>query len=76
MSLQLKGRASVSWWFELMTAEGVRLPFDAIGAQRVDCSFEGMKYGVRMDKGRFLKPPDDGAVLRMSPQGDMINLVF
>lgn len=75
MVVKLVGGGMSDWFFELTTAEGVQLPFETIGAQRVDCSFEGMKYGVRAEKGMFSKP-GDGAVLRVSPEGNMISLVF
>jgi hypothetical protein len=75
MVVKLVGGSSLDWWFGLTTAEGVQLPFETIGAQRVDCSFEGMKYIVQMEKGRFVRP-EDGAVFRMVPGGNMITLAF
>jgi hypothetical protein len=75
MTMELKGGGFSGWWLELTTAEGVKLPFGTVGAQRVDCMFEGMKYAVQMEKGSFSQP-SDGAVLRMSPQENVIRVIF
>jgi hypothetical protein len=75
MDVTLAGPSKLDWWFELTTAEGVKLPFDGVVAQRVSCSFEGMKYGVRAEKGKFTKP-GDGAVLRVEAVNNEITLIF
>jgi hypothetical protein len=72
MAMELRGGPSIDWWLELTTADGVKLPYDSVSAQRVDCSFEGMKYSIRLEKGSFSKSA--GAGLRMSPQGNIISL--
>jgi hypothetical protein len=75
MTMALKGGGAAAWWLELTTAEGVSLPFGTVGAQRVDCVFEGMKYDVQMEKGSFSQP-SDGAVFRMSPRENVIRVIF
>ncbi len=75
MNVTLAGGGKLDWWFELTTAEGVKLPFDVVGAQRVDCSFEGMKYGVRAEKGKFSKP-GNGVVFRVGAVNNEITLFF
>ena len=75
MQVALVGVKKTDWWLELTTAEGAKLPFETISAQRVACGFEGMKYGVRAEKGKFSKP-DNGAVLRVTPTDNTITLVF
>jgi len=75
MTMEMKTGEPIDWWLELTTADGVKLPFGAVSAQRVDCRFEGMKYSVRMEKGTFSEGAGP-AVLRMSPQGNVMWVIF
>jgi hypothetical protein len=73
MTMKLKGGGAVNWWLDLATAEDAKLPFGSVSPQRVDCLFEGMKYSVRMGKGKFSQP-GDGVVLRMSQEANTISI--
>ena len=73
MVMQLKSDQPVSWFFDLNTAEDAKLPFNSIAAKNIDCSFEGMQYGIRAEKGSFSKPTN-GAVLRIHPQSNTITV--
>jgi hypothetical protein len=75
MNLTIAGGGKLTWWLELTTAEGARLPFESINTQRVDCGFEGMKYTVRAEQGACSKP-EDGAVLRIQAVNNIITLGF
>jgi hypothetical protein len=75
MTMQLRGGGLVNWYFDLTTADGVILPFDTIEKKHIDCHFEGMHYTIQMEKGVFSQPAN-GAVWRMTPQGDTISLLF
>ncbi|HEY1200724.1 MAG TPA: hypothetical protein VGE79_07075 [Niastella sp.] len=75
MNVTLTGDGKLNWWLELTTAEGAKLPFETIGAQRVDCGFEGMKYSILAEKGTFSKP-ENGAVLRIQAVNNIITLAF
>jgi hypothetical protein len=69
--MQLKSAQPVNWFFDLNTAEGAKLPFNSITTTNIDCSFEGLKYSIRAEKGSFSKPAN-GAVLRIHPQSNTI----
>jgi len=75
MTMEMKTGEPIDWWLELTTAEGVKLPFGSVSTERVDCLFEGMKYSVRMEKGTFSEGAGP-AVLRMSPQGNVMWVIF
>lgn len=73
MTIQMKTASPVHWFFDLTIAEGVQHPFKSIGINQIDCSFEGMPYSIRIKKGSFSKP-SNGAVLRMNPQKNIIQI--
>jgi hypothetical protein len=75
MNMTVAGGGKLNWWLELTTAEGAKLPFETIRAQRVDCGFEKMKYGVQAENGTFSKPAD-GAALRIAAVNNKITLAF
>lgn len=75
MTTQVKIPLPVNWFFDLTAAEGVQLPFGAMGTKQIDCNFEGMPYIIRIKKGSFSKP-SKGAVLRMNPEKNIIQLSF
>jgi hypothetical protein len=68
ISVRWVGQQSLDWSFELRAAEGATLPFEAIGDNVIDCRFGGMKYRIRLDKGKISRP-ENGAVFRMSSIG-------
>jgi hypothetical protein len=67
IKMKLVSTKAINWFFDLNTAEKVKLPFDNINTKSLDCSFENMKYLVKTKKGSF-STPDNGAVWRISPQ--------
>lgn len=75
VKMNLSGPKPIDWFFDLTTAEKVKLPFDNISTKTVDCSFENMNYQVKTEKGSFSKPAD-GPVLRISPQSNNLILSF
>ena len=75
MNIKLTGRESVNWYLNLNTADNASLPFTGINPKQIDCSFEGMKYKLQAVKGSFSKP-DTGAVLRITPQMNVIAISF
>jgi hypothetical protein len=64
---------TISWFFDLNTAEKEKLPFQKIDGKNLDCSFSGMQYFVKAGKGFFSKP-DNGAVFRINPESNRILL--
>ena len=75
MTIKLTGKASINWYLNLNTADNASLPFTGINPKQIDCSFEGMKYKLQAVKGSFSKP-DTGAVLRITPQMNVITISF
>jgi hypothetical protein len=73
IKITLVSAKAINWFFDLNTAENVKLPFNEINTKNIDCSFEGMKYLVKAGKGSFSKP-DNGSVFRISPQLNTIIL--
>ena len=73
--IKYTGSERPDWFFDLTTADGVGLPFGAVGEKNIDCSFEGTKYRLQLSKGSFSKP-DDQVVWRVKPQSNIIGLVF
>jgi len=56
----------INWFLDLSTSSDAKLPFKKIGASRIDCEFQGMKYSISAGKGFFSKPSDSVA-FRMTP---------
>jgi len=75
IKMQLKSPTPNSWYFDLTTAENIKLPFENINTKSIDCSFENMKYQLKADKGSFSKL-DNGSVWRISPQLNTLILHF
>jgi hypothetical protein len=75
VNMKLTSTDTIHWFFELTTAENVKLPFDKISASTVDCSFEHMKYLLKAAKGTF-SHPDNGSALRINPALNTITLNF
>jgi hypothetical protein len=73
IKMKLVSAEAINWFFDLNTAEKIKLPFNEVNTKSIDCSFEGMKYLVKADKGSFSKP-DNGSVFRISPQLNTITL--
>ena len=70
---KLTGNRSLSWYLELETAPGARLPFTNISLRQVDGSFETFNYHVSAGKGRF-STPSNGTVFRLQPEKNEIRL--
>ncbi|WP_183560429.1 hypothetical protein [Mucilaginibacter sp. SP1R1] len=62
-----------SWYFDLNTAIGAKLPFENIGSKAIDCRFEGMQYALKTIDGSFTVP-GDGSIFRLKPQANTIIL--
>jgi hypothetical protein len=75
IKMQLKSTTPNSWYFDLTTAENIKLPFENINTKSVACSFENMKYQLNADKGSFSKL-DNGSAWRISPQLNTLILNF
>lgn len=73
LTLRLVSSQAVNWYFDLTTAGKTTLPFTEIKAKRISCSFDGMKYSLKIKKGFFSKP-GNGSVFRISPRSNTIVL--
>jgi hypothetical protein len=73
IQMKLVSTEKIKWFFDLNTAGKTVLPFNAISSEKVDCSFEGMKYVIRAGKGSFSKP-GNAAVFRITPDSNTITL--
>jgi hypothetical protein len=62
-----------SWFFDMNTAAGSKLPFQKITTKQIDCCFEDMGYAVKAVKGTF-SDPQNGAIMRLTPQMNTIIL--
>ena len=62
------------WFLELTTAPEAVLPFKEISGSSVHASFQGMDYGMRMEKGSVEDRRADGpgSVFRILPEEDSI----
>jgi hypothetical protein len=72
-SIQLKTDKQLDWFFQLNTADSAKLPFTRIDPRVLNANFEGMNYSVIARNGFFSKP-DDGSVIRISPDSNKITL--
>lgn len=73
IKMKLITAKAVTWFFDLTTANGIKLPFTGVKNKSIDCRFEGMNYSVKAGKGAFTRP-NNGSVLRISPQLNAITL--
>ena len=73
VKMTLVSATAINWFFDLTTAENVKLPFDKINDKSVVCHFENMPYLVKADKGAF-STPGNGSVWRISPELNIIKL--
>lgn len=73
--MHLTSTRPISWFFDLTTAENIKLPFENINIKNVACSFENMKYQLKADKGSF-STPGNGPVWRISSQQNTLILNF
>jgi hypothetical protein len=64
---------AVKWFLELRAAKRASLPYTKISRTRVDCLFEGMKYFVGSERGRF-DEPGGSSKLRILSQGNSLVL--
>jgi hypothetical protein len=72
-TIQLITDKNIDWFFDLNTADSTKLPFTRIEPHALNANFEGMNYSVIAKKGAFSKP-DDGSVIRISPESNKIAL--
>ncbi|MDN5286652.1 MAG: hypothetical protein JWR38_2926 [Mucilaginibacter sp.] len=73
IKMKLVTAKAINWFFDLNTANGIKLPFTGINDKSLNCQFEHMNYAVKAEKGSFTKP-DNGSVLRVSPELNTIRL--
>ncbi|MEJ7678615.1 MAG: hypothetical protein WKG06_12300 [Segetibacter sp.] len=73
IKMKIVSKKAINWFFDLSTATDAKLPFDNIRPKQIDCSFEGMNYSVKAEKGSFSKP-GNGALIRISPETNTIIL--
>ncbi len=71
--MNLVSKSKVDWYFDLNTTADAKLPFENIGANKINCKFEDINYSLKAMKGSFSKP-DNGAVFRLKPQQNTITL--
>jgi hypothetical protein len=73
IKMKLVTAKPIHWFFDLNTADGTKLPFAGVNGKSLDCRFEGMNYAVKAIEGFFTRP-DNGCILRISPQVNTIIL--
>jgi hypothetical protein len=73
IKMKLVTAKAINWFFDLNTADGIKLPFTGVKSKSLDCRFEKMNYSVKAGKGSFTRP-NNGAALRISPQLNTIIL--
>jgi hypothetical protein len=73
IKMKLATPKPIHWFFDLNTADGTKLPFAGVNGKSLDCRFEGMNYAVKAIEGFFTRP-DNGCILRISPQVNTIIL--
>ncbi|WP_343690791.1 hypothetical protein [Chitinophaga sp.] len=73
INIKLVSDQVCGWYLDMETAASTKLPFQKIGTQQIECSFEGMKYRLQARKGTFSKPANK-ASFRLTPQMNIITL--
>lgn len=73
--MTIRGDKTIRWFLDLTAADNAALPFTAVAPGRIDCRFEGTSYSIETPEGSFSKP-GSGQVLRMTPVGDGLTLIF
>jgi hypothetical protein len=73
VAVRWTGGRELHWYLELNTADGVKLPFEAIGPGEIGCLFEGMRYHIEVRRAKCVEP-DNGAILRILPLGKSVIL--
>ncbi|WPV01124.1 hypothetical protein SNE26_05010 [Mucilaginibacter sp. cycad4] len=71
LSMKLVSTYVDNWYFDMTTAPGVKLPFEAIQNKQINCRFEGTPYIFKATKGIFSEP-GNGTVFRLRPQANTI----
>jgi hypothetical protein len=61
-----------AWALELKTAAKIRLPFEAIGGNRVTAKAGVLSYGIECKEGVVEKAATDAAVFRIQPTGNRV----
>jgi hypothetical protein len=70
-SIKLVNSKLDNWYFDMTTAPGIKLPFENIKDQQINCSFEGTQYIFKAAKG-FFSEPGNGTVFRLKPQANAV----
>jgi hypothetical protein len=71
LSIKLINSKLDNWYFDMNTASGIKLPFETIKDQQINCSFEGTRYIFKATKGTFSEP-GNGTVFRLKPQANAV----
>ncbi|WP_285010858.1 hypothetical protein [Pedobacter faecalis] len=69
------GSDKLEWLLELKVAEGMKLPFTEVTPDKVNASFENMRYSLISSKGKFEKGSEE-SIFRIVPQKQQISLVM
>lgn len=73
IKMKLETEKSIGWFLDMTTADNMKLPFKTIGANRIDCEFDVMKYAITAAKGSF-SVPGNGIIFRMKPEKNTLIL--
>ncbi|MEP7144712.1 MAG: hypothetical protein ABI707_17650 [Ferruginibacter sp.] len=73
MNIMLRCKQPLHWYLDLYAATTARLPFTDVNLKQVSCSFEGMNYAFKAEKGSFAKPYHS-ALWQLTPSANMIVL--
>jgi len=71
LAMRMISAKAYNWYFDLSTANAIKLPFENINNKTVNCNFEGMKYALKAIKGTFEKPAT-GSIFRLKPEMNTI----
>ena len=74
-NIRYAGTEKLDWFLDLSVAQGIKLPFTAISQNKIDASFENMRYSISADKGSF-DQKDGASQLRFLPQDNQISLLM
>ena len=73
IKMKFESEKPFDWFLDMTTADNMKLPFKKIGANRIDCQFDVMKYAITATKGSF-SVPGDGIIFRMKPEKNTLIL--
>jgi hypothetical protein len=75
LEITVTGLASKNWFLDMNVGKNAKLPFQKIGASRVDCQFENLNYSITTPNGKF-SVPDENHVMRITPTLNSLALNF